>query len=104
MTAINDKTANYTLVVADAGKLIQSTATGAITITVPDNATAAIPIGSIVYLAQDNTGSVTVSGAAGVTSKIPTGYQGVIAGRHSMVSLIKIATNTWRLVGDLLVA
>lgn len=104
LTAINDKTANYTLVVADAGKLIQSTSTGAITITVPDNATAAIPIGSIVYLAQDNTGSVTISGAAGVTLKIPTGYQGVIAGRHSMVSLIKIATNTWRLVGDLLVA
>ena len=93
----------YTLTATNVGGLLQTTNTTGITITVPTDAVApTIAIGSIVYIAQDGTGSVTIAGT-GITFKQPAGYQKVIAGQHSMVALIKVAANTWRMTGDMLV-
>jgi hypothetical protein len=68
--------------------------TAARTITVPTNATAAIPTGTIIYLSNVNTGAVTVAGASGVTVNALGGLR-VLHGQFSAGLLIKTATDTW---------
>jgi hypothetical protein len=91
---VNAQTANYTLDVADAGKLVTMSNTSARTITVPTNATAAIPVGTIIYLANINTGAVTVAPASTVTVNALSALR-VLNRQHSAAFLIKTDTNTW---------
>jgi hypothetical protein len=68
--------------------------TSARTITVPTNTAQAFPTGSIVYLANINTGAVTISPASTVTVNA-LGTLRVLNGANSTGMLIKTATNTW---------
>lgn len=70
--------------------------TGATTITVPTNASVAFPVNTIVYLANINTGAVTVAGASGVTVNAQ-GSLRVLDGQYSTALLMKTATDTWLL-------
>jgi phosphotransferase system HPr-like phosphotransfer protein len=96
LNAVNAKTANYTLVLADAGDLITMSDSAARTITVPTNTAAAFPIGSLVYLANLNTGAVTIANSAGVTVNAQSGLK-VLAAQFSTGTLMKYGTNTWLL-------
>lgn len=89
----------YTLVLADRGKLVTCSNTGAITVTIPTNASVAFPVGSQVDVAVMNTGMVTFVGASGVTVNGTPSL--VTRARYSAVTLIKVATNQWLTVGDL---
>lgn len=90
---------SYQLNLADAGGFITLTNAGAITLTVPDNATVTFPIGSRVAFAQLGLGQVTVNPAGGVTINADPGLK--IAAQYGGAELIKLATDTWLLVGRL---
>src|SRR5574337_836762 len=74
ITAINEQTGTtYTLVAGDATKCVRCTNAAAITLTVPDNATAAIPVKSIIMVLQGGAGAITVTADSGVTLESPNG-------------------------------
>jgi hypothetical protein len=94
-----DATTAYTLVLADDGNLVTLTNGGAINLTVPTNASVAFPIGTQIIVEQGGAGQVTVLGA-GVTFH-SAGSLLSLASQYSTLSLIKKATDTWLVVGDL---
>ena len=72
-------TGSYTLVLADAGKVIENTGTSALTITVPSNASVPYPIGTTIELLNYSTGSIVLAGAtsaANVATDTFTGSDG----------------------------
>jgi hypothetical protein len=90
----------YTLTTADAGTAIDFTSATAVTVTVPANADAAVPIGSTIELTQYGAGQITVAPASGVTV-VSRGALMKTAGQYAVAGLRKRATNEWVLVGDL---
>ena len=98
--AINAQTGTtYTTVLADGGKLVTLSNGSAITLTIPPNSSVAYPIGTKLDFIQIGAGQVTVAGGTGVTvNSTPTLK---FRAQHSGASCIKIATDTWQLVGDL---
>lgn len=99
---INGQTGTtYTLVVADAGddKMVTLSNTGAVVLTVPPVSAQAFPVGSIVHVAQVNTGRVRVNPGAGVTVVSPTGST-YLDGIYAVAQLVHIATDVWVLTGD----
>lgn len=90
----NARTASYTLALTDAGDLVTISSTGATTITVPTNGSVAFPTNTLIYLANINTGTATVAGAATVTVNA-LGAALALAGQYSVGILMKTDTNTW---------
>ena len=89
----------YTLAITDAGDLVTLTNAAAIALTVPTNATAAFAIGTQITLTQGGAGKVTVAGAVGVTVNSADGYLSLRT-QWSSATIIKVATNSWILIGD----
>ena len=89
---------SYTLVLADAHKLVTLSNASAITLTIPTNSSVAFEIGDQVNIAQLGAGQVTVDGA-GVTLR-SQGSKLKLNGQYSAATLIKIDTNEWVLVGN----
>jgi hypothetical protein len=89
----------YTTVLADAGKLVELNNASAITLTVPTNASVAYAVGTQINLLQTGAGQVTVAGTSGVTVNATPGLK--LRAQWSSATLIKRATDTWVLVGDL---
>lgn len=98
--ATNAKTASYTLVLSDAGKAIDVTSASATNVTIPQNSSVAFPIGSVIEIAQLGAGQVTVVAGTG-TTLTSSGALVKTRVQYSSVSIRKLATNTWLLVGDL---
>jgi hypothetical protein len=99
-STINTQTGTtYTLVLADAGKLVTLSNASGITLTVPTNASVAFATGTRIDLLQLGAGQVTVSGA-GVTFTSKGGAL-KITGQYSAATLLKTATDTWVLIGDI---
>jgi hypothetical protein len=98
--AINAQTGTaYTTVLTDQSKLVTLTNASAITFTIPANSSVAYPIGTQIDLSQFGAGQVTVAGASGVTVNSASGLK--LRAQYSSASCIKVATDTWLLVGDL---
>lgn len=71
---INTVTANtYTLVLTDQRNGILCTNTANIVVTIANNATVAMPLGTQIPVRQYNTGTVSISGAVGVIILSPNG-------------------------------
>lgn len=93
---ISDET--YTIVFGDETFVLLFTfATGA-TITIPADSTEDLPIGFIVHLHQSSADQITVNGESGVT--IYEADSQVTRKQFSSLSLIKVAANTWHIIGD----
>jgi hypothetical protein len=98
---VNEQTGtSYTLVLSDDHKLIDLNNSSAITLTIPANTSVAFPIGTQILICQKGTGQVTISPGSGVTINSFESVNKTVS-QYSMAGLIKIATNTWRLFGDL---
>ena len=97
--SINAQVASYTLVIADAGKQVEISSASGVTLTVPTNAVAAFPIGTTIIIVQTGAGQITVAGSAGVTVNATPGLK--LYGQWSTALLLKRATDTWLLSGDL---
>lgn len=93
---VEDKTADYTLLTADVGKLITVTSATAKTITV--NGTLDLSVGQRIDLLQMGAGQVTVSGSGATVNGTP-GLK--LRAQYSGASLVCTAADTYVLVGDL---
>lgn len=98
--AINTQANDYTIVLADAFKLVEVNSSSARTITVPLNGAIAFPIGTKVMISQYGTGQVTIDGQIGVTIR-STGGKTKTATQYSVCTLLKRNTNEWYLYGDI---
>lgn len=93
-----EKTASYTLVAQDVGRLIEMGVASANTLTVPLNSSVAFPVGAQINILQTGAGQTTIAGAGGVTIN-GTGTK--LRVQWSSATLIKRATDTWVLIGDI---
>lgn len=88
----------YTLVLEDAARLVSMNNASANTLTVPTNATAAIPIGTKIMITQLGLGATTIAAAGGVTINNPTSVALNINEQFGSRVLVKRGTNTWLLI------
>jgi len=93
-------TASYTLLLSDAGKLVQMNVGSANNLTIPPNSSAAFPVGTQILVVQLGAGQTTLVAGSGVTINSKDGNLKLSA-RYCGVTLIKRATDTWYAVGDL---
>jgi len=96
----------YSLVLADAQKLVTLSNAGAITVTIPSNSSVALPVGTTILLAQYGAGQVTVVGASSptavtVVSTGATSNSPVTRTQYSTAALIQISTDNWLVAGDI---
>lgn len=87
--------ASRTLALTDAGTFLSCS--GAVTLTVPTNASRAFPIGTEILLYRAGTGAVGVAAASGVTIRSAGGL--TITAQYGVACLKKIGTNEWLLFG-----
>jgi hypothetical protein len=98
---INTKTGNYTLVLGDAGQVIEMNITStANTVTIPLNSSVNFPINTEIMVLQYGTGVTSIVGAGGVTLRSDTNYV-KIGARYTGVTLKQRATNEWYIIGRL---
>ncbi len=101
-TNINTQTGTtYTLVLADASKVVERNNVAANTITIPLNSSVAFPIGTTIDITQLGAGATTVAATAGVTIRSLSGLL-KLAGQYAGATLYKRGTDEWVLVGALI--
>ena len=98
-----DKTDDYTLVLADSYQnLVPMNKATAVALKIPTNATAAIPVGTVITVLNKGAGLVTISAltsgtttvlSAGATAASPTLAQ------YKSAACIKTAADVWYVVG-----
>lgn len=98
-----DQTADYTLALTDSYQtLVPMNKATAVALKIPTNATAAIPVGSVITVLNKGAGTVTISavtsGTTTVLSAGATAAQPTLA-QYKSAALIKTATDTWYVVG-----
>ena len=97
----NSQNSNYVLAAADVGKHIYSQNSGAQTITIPTNASVPFALGTAVTIVNNGTTAITIS-ASGVTlyqaGTTNTGNRTL--GVRGLVTIVKVATNTWFISGS----
>lgn len=96
----NTQTGSYTLVLGDAGKVIEMNVAGANTLTVPPDASVAFPVGSVIEVFQLGAGQTTITAGSGVTFRSDGGKTKTTA-QYASVSIRKRAADEWVLAGDL---
>ena len=102
VTSISQKTADYSLVLADKSSLIEvsnSSTTVPVVITVPLDSSQNFQNGTTITILRTNVGNVDIQGSAGVTVNATPGQR--LRARWSSASLIKRSSDLWVLVGDL---
>lgn len=87
------RTADYTIALTDAGKVVPMNKTGAGTLTIPANVTVPFPVGTVLYVYNMSADLVTVAAAGGVDLR-----NGGTVAQYAQVTLRKRATNEWVLV------
>lgn len=87
----------YTLVLADAGKVVEMNNGSANTLTVPPNSSVAFPVGTVVEVYNMGAGITTVAAGSGVTVR----NAGDLSAQYATASLRKRATDEWVLTGSL---
>jgi len=96
LAGVDEKTANYTLVVGDASKLISVNSASNLTVTVPSGVFTA---GDVIYVTRTGTGTVTI--AASGTTLLSADSRLKLRVRYSTAAIICTALNTFRITGDL---
>lgn len=103
-TIANDYVNDLTLGLAHVNNMVPMNKASGVNVTVPTNASVAFPLGSSVNLVQKGAGQITVVAAGGVTIEYPSDMTLVSRTQWSVLTLLKIATDTWLLFGDLVAA
>jgi hypothetical protein len=103
---LNAQTATYTVVLADADqKLVTMSVAGANDFLIPTNANVAFPTGTIINVIQIGAGQTTIKAVtSGTTTISSTGASAIapkLRAQFSAASCIKVATDTWYVVGDI---
>ena len=95
----NQQVASYSLVLSDAGKIVEISSGSGTNLTVPLASSQDFPIGTNITILQTNTGQITLVPTGGVTLNGTPGLK--LRAQWSSVTLIKRAINTWVAIGDL---
>jgi len=96
--ANNQTGTSYTLVLGDAGLVVECNNGSAVTLTVPPNSSVAFPVGTVLEVFQQGAGQVTITAGVGVTIRSRNGLK--LAGQYAVASLRKRATDEWVCAGD----
>ena len=100
-TTLNAQTVTtYNLVLTDAHKTVTLTNGSAIDARIPLNSGTAFPIGTRIELIQGGAGQVTVAPTSGVTVN-SSGGKTKLAAQYAVATILKVATDTWYLFGDI---
>jgi hypothetical protein len=97
--SFNEQTASYTLALSDAGKIVEMNVGSANDLTVPLDSSVAFPVGTNITILQTGAGQTTIVATGGVTINATPGLK--LRAQWSSATLIKIATDTWVAIGDL---
>lgn len=91
---------SYTLVLTDAGKIIEMQNGSANIVYIPLNSSVAFPIGTEIQVLQFGAGQTTITPVSGVTTKSKSNYV-KIGNVYTGVTLVKRGTNDWYIIGNL---
>ena len=103
---LNAQTATYTVVLTDnRNKLVTMSVASANDFLIPTNASVAFPIGSVINVIQIGAGKTTIEavtpGTTTISSTGATATAPELRAQFSAASCIKVATDTWYVVGDI---
>jgi len=103
---INSQTATYTVVLADnKNTLVTTNVATAHDFLIPTNANVAFPIGSLINVVQTGVGTTTIKavtpGTTTISSTGDTATAPELRAQFSAASCVKVATDTWIILGDL---
>jgi hypothetical protein len=102
---LNAQTATYTVLLGDAFKLVTMSVATANDFLIPTNANVAFPIGSVINVIQIGAGTTTIEavtpGTTTISSTGATATAPELRAQFSAASCIKVATDTWYVVGDI---
>jgi hypothetical protein len=103
---LNAQTATYTVVLSDADqKLVTMSVGSANDFLIPTNANVAFAIGTVINVIQIGAGQTTIKAVtSGTTTISSTGASATapkLRAQYSAASCIKVATDTWYVVGDI---
>ena len=100
---IADKTDDYTVAIVDSYQvLVSMNKATAVALNIPTNATAAIPVGSVITILNKGAGLCTISAVTSGTTTIESA--GAVAAsptlaQYKSAACIKVAIDTWYVVG-----
>jgi hypothetical protein len=100
INSFNRQTASYTLVLADRNKVVEMNVAGANNLTVPLNSSVAFAIGTEIQVLQYGAGQTTIVATGGVTLRSKSG-QLKIGNQYTGVTLKKVGTDEWYVIGNL---
>ena len=103
---LNAQTATYTVVLTDnRNKLVTMNVATANDFQIPTNANVAFPVGTVINVIQIGAGQTTIkavtSGTTTISSTGATATAPKLRAQFSAASCIKVATDTWYVVGDI---
>lgn len=98
---INQQTASYTAVLADASRLVEISSSSATTFSIPTDASVNFPVGTQISILQTGTGQVTIAAVTPGTTTVNATPGLKLRARWSAATLIKRAANVWVVTGDL---
>jgi len=103
---LNAQTASYTVVLADADqKLVTMSVASANDFLIPTNASVAFAIGPVINVIQIGAGQTTIKAvSSGTTTILSTGgtaAQPKLRAQYSAASCVKVATDSWYVIGDI---
>jgi hypothetical protein len=100
---IADKTDDYTVAIVDSYQvLVSMNKATAVALKIPTNATAAIPVGSVITILNKGAGLCTISAVtSGTTTVLSAGAVAAspTLAQYKSAACIKVATDTWYIVG-----
>ena len=97
---LDRKTADYTLVLTDAGKVIEINSGSSENVTIPPNSSVAFPTGTQIVVVRLGAGAVVIVEGSGVTTR-SDGDKAKIKSQYSSCVLIKHETDEWYILGNL---
>ena len=97
---LDRKTADYTLALTDAGKVIEINSGSSENVTIPPNSGVAFPLGTQIVIVRMGAGAVVIVEGSGVTTR-SDGDKAKIKSQYSSCVLIKHETNEWYILGNL---
>ena len=99
----SDQTADYTAVLGDSyQKIVYMNKATAVAFKIPTNASVAFPVGTVLNVLSKGAGLVTISAVTpGTTTIVSAGSVSAspTLGTAKMAACIKVATDTWYVVG-----
>ncbi|RTL52899.1 MAG: hypothetical protein EKK40_07050 [Bradyrhizobiaceae bacterium] len=101
LRTINNQTGTtYTFALSDNGAYVRFSNASAITVTIPSNASVALPVGAQIDVFQKGVGKVTFVGAVGVSINSAGSWLS-LSSQGAGGSWVKVDTNEWDFVGNI---